>query len=766
MKKVLIVFLALTLISLVNAGELIKYSFENDLLDTGADSTVADNLTISSGAPVYGTGVVGATLYLENTEFCDTSDSIDLDPDSLTIEAFIRPVSFNSGWVYVAWRDDQTYMFGTYDGTVAVSVDNNGAYSFGGTPVTTGTWHHVATTIDSSTNTLKCYLDGVEVNTATYDGTLTDSIYRLVVGYLFEGYIDEFILHDDVKDITYMQARASMIPQPAQTTDPDPGAGYTSVDVSVSLKWSAPKSVDNPVYNVYLTSDPNTIDSLLIETTSETYTGSLSLLNDTEYFWRVDVVDDENVYTGELWSFSTIQDLTPQKLLEWKLDQATGIDVLDASGNSRDGEISGTTTWVDGLVANGLKIDDQGSYIQSDFGSGLPVLASDSWSINMYLYLYSHPGGFTIFGGFGDGLQNSSQRMIINYADGIYFWGSGSQDIATGVPFDVKKWQMITVTSDGITTRVFKNGQQIGSRQLALGDALDIATIALADGGFAGAWYNFSGIIDEFTIWDQPLSQLQINHLSAQLGLISDLNGDAVVDLDDMKYLAGQWLDDDFLPMSPDNSLEDFESYADQSGLESVWSIGSGFYPETGTSTVSLITDPAQVHGGSKALRWTYDNLVAGGAYSEFNTALTTPIDLTQYDEMHVWLNRHAGNSLEDILYVKFLSSFDQSGIEAEAWIEASNGSTRTPTGWTKWVIDLNNLTTGTKDNLNNVVGYFFGTWGQSGTGTIDFDDIVLVDTITDCGTNPPASDLNGDCVVNLEDFAMLAINWWLNVSN
>jgi hypothetical protein len=139
---------------------------------------------------------------------------------------------------------------------------------------------------------------------------------------------------------------------------------------------------------------------------------------------------------------------------------------------------------------------------------------------------------------------------------------------------------------------------------------------------------------------------------------------------------------------------------------------------------------------------------------------------------MRIWVNRHSGNSQEELFYVKFYkNSFLETNIVAEAQINAANGSTYSPVGWSEMVINLNSLIlkngATTKADLTNIVGFFVGTVGDAvmstggGVGTIDFDDIRFIDTIPACGsTTEMFIDLNDDCTVNLKDFARLAEYW------
>ncbi|OXU15967.1 hypothetical protein [Sedimentisphaera salicampi] len=237
-----------------------------------------------------------------------------------------------------------------------------------------------------------------------------------------------------------------------------------------------------------------------------------------------------------------------------------------------------------------------------------------------------------------------------------------------------------------------------------------------------------------------------------------------------LKNMAGEWLTNDFQPLEPDEPIDDFESYADPNAFSGSWSNTSGSYANRGTGSVSLITDPAEAYSGSQALRWTYDNNGSEErSWVEFNTLFAESVDFGVYDEIHVWLNRHPGNSEEELLYFKFYNeTVSQEGIQAVYTLSAEDGSSYSPTGWTEWVIDLNDMNfqsgASEKADLDNVVGMFFGVVGDDtttgkGSGVIDFDDLSFVDTIN-CGSNQPVMDLNQDCEVDFEDFVILGETW------
>ncbi|MBV9848336.1 MAG: alpha-mannosidase [Armatimonadetes bacterium] len=156
---------------------------------------------------------------------------------------------------------------------------------------------------------------------------------------------------------------------------------------------------------------------------------------------------------------------------------------------------------------------DQG-FAQSDV-AGLPTDASVPWTINMFVYTDAPAEGWTILGGFGNMRgMGGAQRYLVNSPDGLRFLGSNA-DVAAGQPLDRGKWQMLTVTYDGDTVRLYKNGQPLRSEAAEFSDAAPVVRIAPASPR-AGA-HRFTGRIAGFTIWNGALDQDGINALLASM---------------------------------------------------------------------------------------------------------------------------------------------------------------------------------------------------------------------------------------------------------
>ncbi len=250
---------------------------------------------------------------------------------------------------------------------------------------------------------------------------------------------------------------------------------------------------------------------------------------------------------------------------------------------------------------------------------------------------------------------------------------------------------------------------------------------------------------------------------------IADINFDLNVDVYDLRYLASSWLDSE-LVIGPVVNVDDFESYSDQSALIVSWQefYWASFNGSTTTSSVSLLTSPANVYSGAQSMRWVYDaNDVSGQGFNFTDIVLTLdePIDLRGAESVKVLLNRHAGNSQENILYIKFFEgAVDVANIRGLGiHLSRYNGSTYSPVGWAEWTAMLDDYIGYDPAELDEVTAINIGCYSPeedstAGSGVIDIDDIRIV--YPDYCASYLVGDINGDCQVDFTDFAIMGQNW------
>jgi alpha-mannosidase len=145
--------------------------------------------------------------------------------------------------------------------------------------------------------------------------------------------------------------------------------------------------------------------------------------------------------------------------------------------------------------------------------AGLPLQDSDAWTMNVLVKPSKKPDDRTIIAGFGgdsDGKEGASRYFAV-FDDSIRFW-SADRDVTTGSPLEVGRWQMLTVTYDGKTLAIYKDGDPIGKDDVELSTDPD-ANVCV---GTTDPWdhtRSYSGELQSFTIRRGALSGPEVRQL-------------------------------------------------------------------------------------------------------------------------------------------------------------------------------------------------------------------------------------------------------------
>ena len=224
------------------------------------------------------------------------------------------------------------------------------------------------------------------------------------------------------------------------------------------------------------------------------------------------------------------------------------------------------------------------------------------------------------------------------------------------------------------------------------------------------------------------------------------------MDVDDIGLLAENWLVDLSLPGNGDYLLDDFESYDPvDPNIFTRWTLVDDPDVDAG---ITLLTDAADAHSGSKAMRLTWQEIVDesyAAVILDVNDVITGLPDLSHYDQFSMWIYRHDYD--HQILIVDPLDEAGQSLQSVSVTLFPD--STTLPYGkWAQLVINLN------YDTPTPVSGFLIRATTNYDTepGTLDIDDIWLI-KLPDC-PDAPVGDVNGDCKVDLLDLAIMSSNW------
>jgi alpha-mannosidase len=142
---------------------------------------------------------------------------------------------------------------------------------------------------------------------------------------------------------------------------------------------------------------------------------------------------------------------------------------------------------------------------------GMPLLAKDPWTLNMFVKMDKQPLNRTVLAGFGSMAdQGGKGRYLAKFSGGIHFWSS-NRDVPSKTDFDLDRWQMITITFDGSVTRVYKDGVEIAYGLTSLSDDDNVIHILPAD-----PWEklrHFDGQLRDISIWKSAMTADGVNAL-------------------------------------------------------------------------------------------------------------------------------------------------------------------------------------------------------------------------------------------------------------
>lgn len=185
-------------------------------------------------------------------------------------------------------------------------------------------------------------------------------------------------------------------PVVAETPQPSDLAKHVMLTSTkgVALKWTG--SANTSYYEVYLGESADAL-SKISEGQLQSATLTVNdLKDDTEYFWRVDAINDKGVATGNVWNFKTEKIFEPQLIGYWSFDETAEENetvLLDQSSFQNHGDLShrpdeGISLRIpDGIsgAAIDLKQADNSSYAVSIPHAEHILLNNSSFSLGFWM---------------------------------------------------------------------------------------------------------------------------------------------------------------------------------------------------------------------------------------------------------------------------------------------------------------------------------------------------------------------------------------------
>jgi hypothetical protein len=111
---------------------------------------------------------------------------------------------------------------------------------------------------------------------------------------------DDFFIIENFNDPPYIPS------------NPNPEDGSINVNINTNFSWDGgdPDPGDIVTYNILLGIEPESLVCIASAHSSEIYNPG-KLLHDTQYYWKIDAYDSEDVTEGLIWTFKTVKNKPP-----------------------------------------------------------------------------------------------------------------------------------------------------------------------------------------------------------------------------------------------------------------------------------------------------------------------------------------------------------------------------------------------------------------------------------------------------------------------
>jgi len=246
----------------------------------------------------------------------------------------------------------------------------------------------------------------------------------------------------------------------------------------------------------------------ILQTDTETWSGPMKSNSVSVKLGQSDQkfngsIDEVRIYNRALSAreVKALYEWAPGPVGHWKMDEHSGTNAYDSSGNGNTGTLTGTT-WVHGKYGSALNFVGSSDYVNASSTSSLNPGAD--MTMEAWIYWNGGSGDHNIV------TKESAYEFkvnggYINYATNPWAWRGGtSAQISQG------DWHHIAITNDGDgSQKIYVNGVEKYS-DVSGGNITSNANAVTIGGRSGGPGSPFNGLIDDVRIYNYARTQKQI----------------------------------------------------------------------------------------------------------------------------------------------------------------------------------------------------------------------------------------------------------------
>lgn len=238
----------------------------------------------------------------------------------------------------------------------------------------------------------------------------------------------------------------------------------------------------------------------------------------------------------------------------WRLDDGSGTNVTDSSGNDNDGTLENNPTWSTGQIGGALQFDgltNQRVSIPHDSD----LFVDDQVTISAWIWRQDISNTHTIFSDFTSATTPRTQYTLEFLNDNtslVFRTNSGPTNTHTSVTgivstYPLQQWVHIAATWNGTNVEFYVDGVPEDTAFLNV-DPVTTTASSYSIGRRAGGAGDFSGLIDDVRMYDRALTPNEVDALASLVpsGLFSSpVSGgsDVLCNTEDITDAATGWDD-------------------------------------------------------------------------------------------------------------------------------------------------------------------------------------------------------------------------------